>query len=64
MELRVQQLQRELGDAKDATNRLVKMEGMARTLRKEFPSRPEALGLMMSLAEGWLEQGDRSTRWW
>lgn len=58
MELRVQQLQRELGDAKDATNRLVKMEGMARTLRKEFPSRPEALGLMMSLAEGWLEQGD------
>ena len=58
LELRVQQLQRGLDEGKDSTNALPQVEAMVRTLRKEFPNRPEVLGMMMNVAEGWLGKGD------
>jgi thiol-disulfide isomerase/thioredoxin len=63
LELRLQQLQRDLPEDKGAaaTNTLAKMDSITRTLRKEFPNRPEVLGLMMSVAEGWMRNHDYAT---
>jgi len=60
LELRMQQLQRASMGGKE-TNVLVtlaQMEKSARTLQKEFPKRAEVTGLLLSVAQGWLENSD------
>lgn len=37
---------------------LAQLEKSARTLRKEFPKRPEIDGLLFSVAQGWLDQNE------
>ncbi len=57
--LRVEQIQRLLGNATESTitNALVKAEAAVRLLQSEFPERSELAGLTMSLADIWLKQG-------
>ena len=60
LELRMQQLQRNSMDDKE-TNMVVtltQMEKSARTLQKEFPKRSEVNGLLLSVAQGWLDNSD------
>lgn len=60
LQLRVQQVQRtafKLG-GEDTKVVLAELEKGAHAIRKEFPKRPEAAGLLVAVAEGWLEQGD------
>jgi len=60
LELRMQQLQRASMGGKE-TNvlaTLAQMEKSARTLQKEFPKRSEVTGLLLSVAQGWLENSD------
>jgi thiol-disulfide isomerase/thioredoxin len=60
LELRVQQLQREAfqkkGDGISAA--LTEMERGVRVLQKEFPKRDEVGGLLLSVAQGWADEGN------
>jgi thiol-disulfide isomerase/thioredoxin len=57
LQLRVNQLQRlaAAGEGADASAGLTRLEKGARDLMKEFPKRPELAGLLVSVAESWLE---------
>lgn len=60
LQLRMQQVQRtafKLG-GEDTKAVLAELEKGARAIQKEFPKRPETAGLLMAVAEGWLERGD------
>ena len=57
LELRIQQLQRN-ATSDNETNMAVTLAALekgARGLQKEFPKRPEIAGLLLSVAQGWLE---------
>lgn len=59
LQLRVGQLQRSVmsrGDGETATA-LTELEKGARALMKEFPTQQELSGLLMSVAQGWLDHG-------
>jgi thiol-disulfide isomerase/thioredoxin len=59
LQLRVGQLQRSVmsrGDGETATA-LTELEKGARALMKEFPKQQELSGLLMSVAQGWLDHG-------
>ena len=60
LELRVNQLQREVSTL-EATNidaRLSAFEKGARALIKDFPARPELGQMLLSVAGGWMDQGN------
>ena len=67
LELRLQQLQRTSakGNETNMTATLAAMEKGARNLQKEFAKRPEVVGLLLSIAQGWLDnnQPDKAGRW-
>ena len=59
LELRLQQLQRSAIDEKE-TNKvatLTQLEKGARALQKDFPKRAEVAGVLLSIAQGWLDSG-------
>jgi thiol-disulfide isomerase/thioredoxin len=60
LQLRVGQLQRSASGAEgdDRAASLVQLEKGARALIKDFPKRPELSGLLMSVAQGWLDHGN------
>jgi thiol-disulfide isomerase/thioredoxin len=63
LQLRVGQLQRSVlahGEGETATS-LTALEKGARALMKEFPKRQELSGLLMSVAQGWLDHGQPDT---
>jgi peroxiredoxin len=58
LQLRVRQVQRtayKLGDA-DSKTVLEELEKGARAVQKEFPKRPEVAGLLLGVAEAWVER--------
>lgn len=59
LELRLQQVQRTLlGSERQERERLLpEFDKNARALQKEFPKRAEVHGLLLVVAEGWLEEG-------
>jgi thiol-disulfide isomerase/thioredoxin len=60
LQLRVGQLQRSASGAEggDRAATLAQLEKGARSLIKDFPKRPELFGLLISVAQGWLEHGN------
>ena len=63
LELRVQQLQRQLGGKDESqTNALVEMEKGVRALQKEFPKRTELNALLLPVAQGWLDHNQAEKR--
>ncbi len=60
LELRMQQLQRSAGGDQETNMAvtLAQLEKGARALQKEFPKRPEVAGLLLSVAQGWLDNSD------
>jgi peroxiredoxin len=60
LEIRIKQLQRQvkLTDDRDPATAVTTMEKGVRSLMTEFPSRPEPLALLLSVAEGWLGAGE------
>lgn len=59
LELRMQQLQRaSINDQEtNVTVTLTQVEKATRALQKEFPKRPEVTSLLLSVAQGWLDNG-------
>ena len=59
LQLKVEQLQRTVLGRKDtnATTVLTELEKGVRNLQKEFPQRPEIAGLLLGVAEGWMDAG-------
>jgi thiol-disulfide isomerase/thioredoxin len=60
-EIRLQQLQRRVmstGDDDKDGAAVAQLEAGARQLQKEFAARPEVQTLLLSAAQGWLEQGN------
>ena len=59
LELRLQQLQRSAANDQQTNTlaTLAQLEKGARALQKEFPKRAELSGLLLSLAQGWLDNG-------
>jgi len=57
LQLRLGQLQRATSQGKDEDSpaALTETEKGARALMKEFPNRPELAGLLISVAEGWID---------
>jgi len=60
LELRLQQVQRTATDSKQTnmTVTLTQLEKGARALQKEFPKRPEVATLLLSVAQGWLDNSE------
>ncbi len=59
LQLRLGQLQRALPEGKegDPTAELTQLEKGARALMKDFPNHAEPFGLLLSVAQGWLDHG-------
>ena len=59
LELRIQQLQRSVNDKEtNMVATLTQLEKGARNLQKEFPKRPEVASLLLSVAQGWLDNSE------
>jgi thiol-disulfide isomerase/thioredoxin len=58
VQLRINQLQRAVINRRDAApaDALTELEKGARAMMKDFPKRPELAGLLISAAQGWLDQ--------
>ena len=59
--LRIGQLQREVGQAREPAEALAAMEKGAQSLQKQFPNRPEVSSILLQVAEGRLQMGQTET---
>ena len=60
LELRIRQLERSSANEKETNTvaKLTQLEKDARALQKDFPKRPEAASLLLSVAQAWLDNSD------
>ena len=58
LELRMRQLQRGTDKETNAIANLAEVEKSARSLQKEFPKRPEVASLLLSVAQGWVDNNE------